>query len=75
MGELKGMSEHEAGERPLAVNKTRAARLLGVSVDFFDEHLASELRSVRRGSRRLYAVAELEAWLERNAEPTGRTAA
>jgi hypothetical protein len=69
------MSKAGAGERPLAVNKTRAAAMLGVSVDFFDDHIAPEVKSVRRGGRRLFAVAELEAWLERNAEPTGRAAA
>lgn len=61
------MGKDGAGERPLAVNKTRAAELLGVSVDFFDVHIVPELRSVRRGKRLLYAVSELESWLERNA--------
>jgi hypothetical protein len=40
---------------------------LGVSIDFFDEHVAHELRVVRRGRRRLFPVRELERWLERAA--------
>lgn len=52
----------------LAHNKTEAALVLGVSVDFFDEHIAPELRCVRRGRRRLYPQVELEGWLEREAE-------
>lgn len=70
------MSKDGAGERPLAVNKTRAATLLGVSVDFFEDHVAPEVKSVKRGGRRLFAVRELEAWLESNAQPmTGRAVA
>jgi excisionase family DNA binding protein len=44
-----------------------APQALGVSHDFFREHIAGELRWVRRGRKRLVAVAELERWLERNA--------
>jgi len=56
----------------LACNRTEAAHALGVSVDFFDEHVADELPCVRRGRLRLYPVAELERWLERAAERIGR---
>lgn len=52
----------------LAVSRGEAAAALGVSVDFFDAHVAHELRCVRRGRRRLYAMAELERWLDDNAE-------
>lgn len=52
----------------LAVSKTEAAKALGVSVDFFDDHVSQELRCVRRGRRRLYPVRELERWLDRAAE-------
>jgi hypothetical protein len=38
-----------------------------VSVDFFDTHVARELRIVRRGRRRLIPLRELERWLESNA--------
>jgi hypothetical protein len=41
--------------------------MLGVSVDFFDEHVRHELRIVYRGKLRLVAVTELQAWLERSA--------
>ena len=36
--------------------------------DFWKVHIASELRLVRRGSRRLVPVAELQRWLVENAE-------
>ena len=52
----------------LACNRTEAAQALGVSVDFFDEHVSGELSCVRRGRLRLYPIAELERWLERAAE-------
>jgi excisionase family DNA binding protein len=48
----------------LAYSRAEAADALGVSVDFFDEHIAHEVRAVRRGRRRLYPVRELERWLE-----------
>ena len=47
-----------------------AAAALGVSPDFFGRHVASELRWIRRGSVRLVAVAELEAWADREARRT-----
>ena len=49
----------------LALSPDEAAALLGVSRDYFDEHVIAELRIVRRGRRILVALAELERWLER----------
>jgi hypothetical protein len=40
-----------------------AAKALGVSPDYFDEHIRSELRLVRRGRLIFVAVSELERWL------------
>jgi excisionase family DNA binding protein len=58
-------------QRPrLAVSPTEAAELLGVSRNYFDEHILPELRVVRRGRRVLVAVAELERWLAENAART-----
>jgi hypothetical protein len=51
----------------LALGREEAAASLGVSVDFFDQHIVSELRVVRRGRRKIVAVAELQRWLDRNA--------
>jgi excisionase family DNA binding protein len=53
-----------------ALSKAEAAESLGVSVDFFEEHVMAELRIVRRGRRRLIPVRELEAWLDRSAART-----
>jgi len=45
--------------------------MLGVSRDYFDEHIIGELRVVRRGRRILIAVTELHRWLTRNATRAG----
>jgi hypothetical protein len=51
----------------LALRVLEAAAALGVSPDFFDARVAPELRCVRRGSVKLYPVAELERWLDHEA--------
>lgn len=51
----------------LALSPDEAAAALGVSRDYFDEHVISELRTVRRGRRILVALSELERWLDRSA--------
>jgi excisionase family DNA binding protein len=51
----------------LALSQEEAAEALGVSVQFFVEHVRHELRVVRRGRRRLFPVVELERWLAENA--------
>jgi len=51
----------------LSVSPGEAAEILGVSRDYFDEHVIGELRVVRRGRRILIALAELERWLDRSA--------
>lgn len=50
----------------LALGVEEAAASIGVSRAFFDEHIAPELRWVRRGRRKIVAVAELDRWLERS---------
>jgi excisionase family DNA binding protein len=63
--------ERKPAEVPrLALGPDEAAAALGVSRDYLDEHIGSELRWVRRGRRKLVAVAELERWLERSAART-----
>jgi len=54
----------------LALSPDEAAAAVGVSRDFFDLHVAPELRIVRRGRRRLVPVRELERWLEESAALT-----
>ena len=51
----------------LALSADEAAAALGVSRDFLDEHIASELRWIRRGRRKLVALRELERWLTESA--------
>lgn len=55
-----------AGPR-LALRMHEAAEALGVSVDYFADHIAPEVRMVRNGRTRLVPVSEIQAWLERNA--------
>ncbi len=52
----------------LALSKAEAAKALGVSVDFLEDHLLAELRVVRVGRRILIPVAELERWLAEHSE-------
>jgi excisionase family DNA binding protein len=54
----------------LALTPMEAAASIGVSRDFFDEHVLPELRVVRRGRLVLIPLVELERWLERNAART-----
>ena len=51
----------------LALSPDEAASVLGVSRDYFDEHILPELRIVRRGRRILIPLTELERWLDRSA--------
>jgi excisionase family DNA binding protein len=51
----------------LALSPGEAADVLGVSRDYFDEHILPELRIIRRGRRILIPLAEIERWLERSA--------
>ncbi|MCP9484909.1 MAG: hypothetical protein MSC30_03535 [Gaiellaceae bacterium MAG52_C11] len=52
----------------VTVMPTEAASMLGVSRDFFDEHIKPELRIIRKGSKTiLIPVLELEGWVDRSA--------
>jgi excisionase family DNA binding protein len=51
----------------LAVGLDEAARMVGVSRDYFDHWVRPELRVVRRGRRVLVPVAELQRWLDTEA--------
>lgn len=51
----------------LAYSPTEAAASLGVSRDYFDEHVKPRLRVVREGRRILVPVRELDRWLDEHA--------
>ena len=53
--------------RPLAYRAEEAATALGVSDDFFREHVAPQVRRYRHGRLVLFPVRELEQWLDRSA--------
>ena len=68
----ESLRRREQSGRPagrLALSPDEASAALGVSRDYFDEHVLDELRVVRRGRRILVAFAELERWLDRSATP------
>jgi excisionase family DNA binding protein len=54
----------------LALSPDEAAAALGVSRDHLDRHIAHELRWIRKGRRKLVAVVEVQAWLDRSAART-----
>jgi hypothetical protein len=54
----------------LAFRVGEAAHALGVSPDYFAEHVAPELRWVRRGAVKLVSREEIEAWLRQSAART-----
>jgi excisionase family DNA binding protein len=54
----------------VTLSPQEAAEALGVSRDFFDEHVKPELRVVRRGRLVLVPVRELEKWVDENAART-----
>lgn len=58
-----------------ALTRAEAAESIGMSVDSFERHVQPELRLVRRGKIRLVPVAELQRWLNENAERILRDAA
>jgi len=51
----------------LALTFAESAAMLGVSHEFFAQHVALELRFVRRGRKKLVALRELERWLQESA--------
>jgi hypothetical protein len=51
----------------LSLTAEEASASLGLGKSAFYEHVSPNVRVVRVGSRRLYPVAELQKWLDRNA--------
>lgn len=58
----------------LALNRGQAAEALGMSLSHFKRHVAPEVRCVYSGSLRLYPVADLQAWLDRQSCTGGKAA-
>jgi hypothetical protein len=54
----------------VALTMVEAAAALGVGPDFFDQHIRPDLRVIRRGTKRLVPVTELQRWADENAERT-----
>jgi hypothetical protein len=56
------------GQAELALPRLQAAKAVGMGPTSFDKYVRPHVRAVRRGSLRCYPVAELERWLDENAE-------
>jgi hypothetical protein len=54
--------------RLLALPREEAAAEVGMHVKTFDKKVRPELRAIRDGKTLLFPVAELERWLDENAE-------
>jgi hypothetical protein len=52
---------------------SEAAAALGVSDEFFDEHVRPELRLIRKGRYTFVSVTELSRWAEDNSARTLRS--
>jgi hypothetical protein len=52
----------------LALTIEDACNALSVSHDFWIEHIAHEVRIVRRGCRKIVPVTELQRWLDEHSE-------
>jgi len=52
----------------VALTRAEAAESIGMSLDSFERYVQPEVRLVRCGRVRLVPLAELEQWVERNAE-------
>jgi len=52
----------------LALTIEEACAALGCGWDFWRAHVEPELRVVRRGRKKLVAVAELQRWLDESGE-------
>lgn len=51
-----------------ALTIPEAAASIGVGVDYFNENVRPELALIRKGSKRLVPVAEVQRWVAENAE-------
>jgi hypothetical protein len=54
----------------IALSREEAAAALGMSTDSFERYVQPDVKLVRRGRMRLVPVAELERWVDANAEQT-----
>jgi hypothetical protein len=55
-----------------ALSRAEAAASIGVSLDFFEDHIQPHVPMLRLGRKRLVPVAALERWINDNAERTIR---
>lgn len=59
---------HTRPEKPILVDRNRAAAELGMGLTSFKEYVQPHLKVVRKGRLRLYRYADLMAWADANLE-------
>jgi hypothetical protein len=62
------VSEIVIAMSPVAVTREKAAAALGMGLTMFSERVQPELRVIRIGAKVLIPTAELQRWVEANAE-------
>ena len=61
---------HANAPARIALTKAEAAAAIGVSTDFFEQHVQPDLAVIREGRKVLIPVAELERWVAERANRT-----
>jgi hypothetical protein len=64
------MSEVLIALTPVAVTREKAAAALGMGLTMFSERVQPDLKVIRVGAKVLVPTAELQRWVEENAERT-----
>jgi hypothetical protein len=59
----------------LALNQCEAAEALGVSISHFERHIKPDLPVTYTGSLKLYPLAGIQQWLDRQSLHRGRRVA
>lgn len=49
---------------PVVVDRATAAKMLGMSLRHFQDHVLKDLKTVRVGTKNLVPVASIKAWVE-----------
>ena len=54
----------------VTVGRIEGAQMLSMSPDHFERYVASDLRVIRTGRRKLYLTSDITRWAEENAART-----
>jgi hypothetical protein len=71
-GKLEQLYVDGNGNVRIALGREEAANALGMSLRHFQRQVQPHIRTVYSGQLRLYAIKELERWLDENATVGGQ---